>query len=853
MRILFVILTSFLAWQGWPHLDAWLMSQGNKPLWSQEKLAQTHKRTVYILDRQQWTEFPLAPQQQSVKVLSNASIPRAVSLDRELQWHYALHYQILDNQNKLLKEHVYHHRTSVTVYQDSQTKEQIRTVFYIDPNKQPTDGRNIYINLSDISEAARLRVRLHSIDSAILDVAIRVYQRQTTDEFKLDYLWQRLNDKQKQTLARGSIYEHDLLHEQERRNLLRENYAVTGPLGIVGKGYQPKDIYIHQYVEGEIIRSQVQNYGLFIDAQHWVTIPLVESGGPIRLQFNEALPLPEQNPIQLPAIVKIKWYGHRSKERQEHTFIWDKDHKVFARDFAGGLLEIKVIAKKGITPATDRTTEPSSKVTEQPTTLRVFTKSADKVQTLQEITPAPVHLSTTLVQKDQPVEFEISHIRGQATPVRINLRRLLETSAKKGQADSKCELTYQLLDAKGRSQKTGTMSLTQPRSFYDRTKGQWWGQFEVSDADSYYLSLPAKITTLRLTSLCAVLAVVYNRPPDMLRKVRIPEDYYYNPDKSQRQPAWFRLRPQNYELLSQQNRTPLIMIQRRPPREEENVEIAAGRYTWEDYRPIGEYRSRYLLTLRDSQLPVRDKALGAFYQSISQNRPVTLHFVNSRRTIQPNLIYQRTHRKPAKIRIFLDSKLHYEGYLTGNWGELKLPKLIAKTHTLRLQVKGNPQFFINHAKPQQPGQPIYIKRLVHQFEAKGLRFEYEKRTQDKELISARVYLPKGIQERFQLQIKLSTTSKINDTHTGWTFPKRHYDLRPADEGQIIVLNTHNDFVDAGRFFVIPLQNDLPPGQYQIELMPQQSLGAYLTLSKITAGLEEQRKFFQESQPYEILF
>ena len=790
-------------------------------------------------------------------MLSNATIPRAISLNRELQWLYALQYQVLDNNGNLLKEQIYHHRTAVTVYQESHTEEQVRTVFYIDPNKQPTDGRNIRINLNDVSEAATLRLRLHSADPDILDVAIRVYQRQTTDEYKLDYLWHRLNDTQKQALARGNIYQHDLLHEQERRNLLRENYVVTGPLGIAGKKYKPRDIYIHKDIEGEIIRSPVQSYGLFVDALYWITIPLVEQGGRIRLQFNEALPLPGQNPIKLPATVKIKWYGRKSKEREEYTFIWNKDHNVFVHDFAGGLLEIKTIEEIGAMQAADDSATddmPKAKVTEQPTTMRVFTKNDDNVQTPQEITPALVHLSTTLVQKDMPVEFAISHIRGQATPVRVNLRRLLEGGAKREERkeEKKCDLTYILLDAKERSKKTGTMPLTQPRSFYDRTKGQWWGQFEVSDTDSYYLSIPSKITTLRLTSLCAVLAVVYNRPPDMLRKTRIPEDYYYNPDKSQRQPAWFKLRPKNYEILSQQNRTPLIMIQRRPPRDEENVEILAGHYTWEDYRPLGKYRSRYLLTLRDSQLPIRDKALSAFYQPIPKNRAVILQFVNPRRTIQPNLIYRRTHRKPAKIRIFADNKLHYDGYLTGNWGELKLPKLTAKTHTLRLQVRGKNQFFINHAKPKN-GQPIYIKRLVHRFNSKGLRFEYEKRSQDKELISARVYLPKGVQKRLQVQIKLSAVPKMTNAYSGWTFLKRHYDLRPADEGQIMVLNTRRDFVDAGRFFVIPLQNDLLPGQYQIELIPQQSLGAYLTLSKITAGLEEQRQFFQETQPYEMFF
>ncbi|MEK8019083.1 MAG: hypothetical protein VSS75_019610, partial [Candidatus Parabeggiatoa sp.] len=110
------------------------------------------------------------------------------------------------------------------------------------------------------------------------------------------------------------------------------------------------------------------------------------------------------------------------------------------------------------------------------------------------------------------------------------------------------------------------------------------------------------------------------------------------------------------------------------------------------------------------------------------------------------------------------------------------------------------------------------------------------------------------QERLQVQVTLGAEAKIKATHnTGWTFPQRQYDLRAAGEGEIVVLNTRNEFVDVGQFFVIPLQDDLPAGEYQITLKPQKSLGAYLTLSKITAGLEEQRQFFSETQPYELLF
>jgi hypothetical protein len=823
MKILFIISITLFVWQALPHLDAWLMRQGNQTTHAQEKMARAQKRTLYKLDRQAWTVFPILPQQKVLRVLSNATIPHAKSLNSELQWEYVLHYQILDKTGQVLREAQYHHRTRVTVYQDRHTANRVRAVFYIDPNQQPTDGRNMLINLSDTPNATAVRLRFQSPEPDIIDVGIRLYWRQTWDEFKLDYLWLRLSETEKRDLTRGSLYEHDLLTQQEKRNLLRERWAVIGPLGIAGSQYFPREIYIHKDLEGDIVRMPVENYGVFVNAKHWVTLPLLETGGRIHLHFSEALPLLKEEATKAPVKITIKWYGRKSKERATHHFIWEGNEKGFEADFAGGLLEIRA---------------------EQAITMRVFLKK----QQVQEITPLPVHLSTTLIKENQSAEFKINHIHHQSIPVRVNLRRLLDRNMG---SNSSCQVSYHLLDAKGKTQKTGTMPLTQTRSFYDRTTKDWWTEFEVSDVNTYYILVPPDIMTLRLNSPCKALVAVYNRPSNLLRTRRIPEDYHYSPDKSERLPAWFRLRPRNYEVLSQENRTPLLRIQRRPPNDEADIDIMAGRYTWEAYRPEGETRARYLLTLRNSELPIRDQALGALYQKIPENHPLILEFVNKKRRIQPTLIYFRQTRKPSKIRILLDNRLHYEGYLTGYRGELKLPKLTTRRH--RLQIKGTGEFLINHAKPKK-GKAIYIKRLVHRFDAKGLQFTYEKRSQEKELLSARVYFPKGIEERLAVEVTLNADLKIKTSHnTGWTFPKRQYDLRPAGEGEVIVLNTRHELVDSGQFFIIPLQDDLPAGEYQIRLKPKKSLGTYLTLSRIRPGLEEERQFFSETQPYEMLF
>ncbi|MEN8216825.1 MAG: hypothetical protein ABFS56_10715 [Pseudomonadota bacterium] len=818
-RIALLMTIPILLWQMAPHVDAWLISQASQEIdGSLKNLARVRKTTVYILDQQKWTEFSLLPKYKLIKVLSNVTVPQALSLNSELEWRYVLQYQLLDKEGNILDQGNYHHRTKATVYQDN--NELLRPVFYLS-SEQPTDGRYMFIHL--LQNAAVLRVRLQSADPDVVDVAIRVHWRNKMAEDKLDYMWHRLNEKKKKAFARASVYEHEWFSKQEKRNLLWERWSVIGPLGVAGSEYYPRPLYIRRdrEFERETIPPTIQAYGVFVDAQHWLTLPV--EGGLVRLSFSEV----EQSPVT----IKIKWHGRQSTDSSELSFIWDGSKNGFEHEFAAGLLEISA---------------------SQPVIMRA--------QTLEEeTTPAPVHSSTVLIQGDMGVAFQINHPNQQAIPMRVNIRRLLENGvaetphvAQGIPADLKLacnNVTYTLLDAEGHVQYTGTMPLTQSRSFYDRMTGIWWGQFKVSEPDSYYLSIPAKIATLRLESPCAVLVSAYNRPAGMLLKKRIPEDYYYTQDdKRERIPAWFRLRPKDYETLYQQNRTPLLRIQRRPPRSEpEKIEILLGKYLWEGFKPEGKYRSRYLLTKRESQLPLRNQALGTHYQPIPKNRPITLQFLNPRKTIQPTLIYRRSDKSPAQIRILLDNKLYYKGYIIGKHGEIKLPKLTTRTHTLI--VKGEGQFFINHATPKDR-QAIYVKRLAHVFGSKGQRFTYQKRSHDKELLSVRVYMPQGMQAPLQIRVKMTAAPKIDmQTYTGWTFRQRLYELHPvAGEEPVVVLNTRDNVVDAGQFFAIPLHEDLPPGKYQIELIPQKSVGAYLTLTKMTVGLQEElRQFFRETQ------
>jgi hypothetical protein len=253
---LFTVFISLCLWQ----TDAWLMDHADETSLSQEQFDKTKKRVVYVLAQDDWTEFPILSKHKLLKVVSNASVPRVQALSLEENWQYALNYQILDQNGNLLVERSYYHRTKAKALEDKATHG--TGIFYFVADHQPADGRDMYVNLSDMPQATLLRLRLESADPLVKDVAIRVYWRELNEEYKLSYLWYRLSNQQRQLLARASIYDYDLLHEQEIRNLLRERWVPVGPLGVAGSEYQPRDFYIRKPQDNPIFYSEKSSFGV---------------------------------------------------------------------------------------------------------------------------------------------------------------------------------------------------------------------------------------------------------------------------------------------------------------------------------------------------------------------------------------------------------------------------------------------------------------------------------------------------------------------------------------------------------------------------------------------------------------
>ncbi len=820
--LLLVLLIGILAWCVHtirPYLTlAWLAPRVSRL----DKLHAARKRLVYILHNHDWTVFSLPSGAKRFKVITNANLPSPLPLYPEQAWRYAVEYQVVDAKGQRLQQHTYHHRTRVTRYTHPDRRDVTTVAFYLQDTVRPADARTMVVNLALTGSAVRLRLRLAAKDPGVQGVVIRVAALELTAERKLGYLWRRLPPSHKRNLVKGLVYPAEFLRESEKRYLLRHKWRALGPQGIQGRDYHPRTLYVAHDVEGEVVTMPTLPAGRFVDPDHHGIIPIPPDGVDLRLEFL-ALPAPYTPPGR--EGIRLLWYGDSPTARATYTVAWNDQGTHVERFFPAGLLEIRVPHGAVVVRALRR---------------------AGAQRT--DITPEPRYIRTYRVQPNLAVVFDVNHMDGMSTPLRLDVRHLM---AMPGQASAPPPhtLTYELLTAQGNVGKSGNVTVSAPVSRYDRVLGQA-PETRISDPTSFYFSLPSHIARIRFSLPQAgpgapLLLAAFNRPPDLVREIRVPDDYGHAKRDDEPQRAWFPIRPRDAQQLMRQRHSLLLALQPRPP--ETRPDLLSGHYKWEEYHPQGPWRARHLLLPRNPEQPIREDAFAVTYQPLSAGSDTRLTFrtPHGLRSVQPQLIFMRRQSEPLTFRLFVDDALHYRGSIAGKRGEVRLPPITIGPHRLRLMSPAGDIWLINHAAP---GSHAYLKRLAHRFDTSGLRFTYERQAAVAETLSVRVYPRYGRKQPLHIRVTIDAPppAALAPAST-WTFTERRFVVHPALGQPASVLNTVAEVVDPGQSFFLPLGSDVPPGRYRIQFHLEKGPSGYLTLAKLTPGAFEHRTVLRDKE------
>lgn len=816
-----------IAWISAPvtRTDLFALFGRDRDAWKLELVPQAGISVTYVAEKTRWLSFPVAPGANRIRILSNANLyhldeaRRARAADPQRRWHYALEIEVLDARGQVLLRRVHHHRTDLSEWLLPDGR-RVPPAFYLNEPLTPIAGVAIMLNLAGLPQAERLRVRAAEADPAIADVALRVYFPEAVRADRALLTWQRLSERQKSVLARGSVYAHELLTEDERRNLILNQWQPAGPQGARGEDFIARELYVLRDIEAEPAEDPIPPAGLVAGPDALVVIHIPEAGATVRI---EATPLAPPSPAAAPQLV-ARWYGSAPNARAHIALpLHEADGRHLAEQhFAGGQVELEA---------------------SQPMAVRAFIAGTEPPQ---EITPERLYHRLYVASSASPVDYLIAHEGEHATPIRVEARHLIDPAAPRQPP----ALRYEFLGADEQPLARGELALPADASRYDQAAGTLPG-LRVSEPLETWFAVPPAARRLRLSAAgetsAPVLVALSSRPATLARDIRAPEDRYAFDAREQRVPAWFGLRPADFATLIGDNRSQLVAVQSRPP--QDNPDLLAGRYDWEDFRPTGRWLVRPLLTPRDAASPLRDEALVSTYTPLPARRSVRLDFPAwmGLRQLSPSLLWVAPDDTPFEATLLVNGRPHQHFGGHARYGEIRLPPLGAGAHTLELQLRGgNPaaRHFINLARPLGES---YVLRLASRI---GHELEYviERHGTQEETLTARLFQPAGWNGRATLSAQLDGPAlPVLTPLAGWRFDQRRFDVRPDPSWAAPVFDTRGERSDAGQPLFIHFPAGTPAGRYRLRFHLANAPAGYLTVSRITPGQPLRRRIFEEAE------
>lgn len=819
-----------------------------------DKLALVPQSSIsvsYLVDDKDWLSFPLTAGTTQIKLISNANsgnfeLARQQRLaDPTRRWNYALEIDAIDRWGNTIFRRTHHHRADIAEFRapDGQL---YTPSFYLRENLTPLSGAMLDLDLAGFPQISILRLRLAQKDPGIADVAVRTYQPDRNSEQRLAFLWQRLSEKQKEALARGNVYPHELLLEKEKRNLLLHSWKAIGPKGVEGRNYHSRELYVLLDNDGEIVDAPIPPAGVIANRQTWGMVPIPEEGGTLRLVLQPTSPPsaglsnpPETRPAPAQDAVKLRWYGTTQFERSETRITTAQALQGYTLKVEGGLLEVEAPVDMAVRAF-----------------LRRSGQAADAGE--EEITPPVQYLRTMVADEYNPVSYTFE-TQQEPSLFRVEIRHLRTGTGNPGSSAH-----YAILDGDGAALKEGEIRLELPDSHYERIVGDYSGA-RLTDPGIYFFALPPNARQIRFwpggeggnrqetadapLRHLPLLISAHNRPAGLTREIRVPDDSFDFDAAGKRIPAWFPLLPDQYEYNLLNNHSRVLAIQARPL--EEKTDILAGNYQWEDYRPNGNWLARPIYSPREKGAPFREDILPSTFTPLPSGRPVVLDFPVYQGTavLTPTLVWVGG-KTAVSLGIEVDGAPPVTVRAHGPYAEISLPPLPAGRHRLKIEASAKGNLYINHVRPAAGTEPL-IRRMAQRFSG-TLSFDYERTGDSEEAITIRLFQPSRPDQLSQVAGQADRRSDLSVRVTaprmpemtpleGWMFNDRQASVRPDQRFSAPIFGTDGTRSDAGQPIFIPFSADAPKGKYRIVVQAKGGTSGYLTVSRLGPAIAAQRR------------
>ncbi|HUG20202.1 MAG TPA: hypothetical protein VMM56_14550, partial [Planctomycetaceae bacterium] len=681
--------------------------------------------------------------------------------------------------------------------------------------------------------ATKVKVRLGTHAPEIREVVLRSYALVGRSEGFDEYLWDRTSPTWRERLTRTNLYPPELVSELERQNLLRYRWSSVPPSGIDGTDYEERILCLFRDFH-EPTRIESLPIALINPVgPHWRSgIPLPDPAGTLRLEFTWH-EISEALPDGLPVGAVVRWHAPQAARNTTAAAIPESQVSEIELSVEGGMIEIE----------SPHLAEVRAWWRPEGQTLEQVLQSNGGLQKVAlerltpvgevDITPEPIIRKAYRTDPGTTVDFSVSHLSGESTPLRVILQQPINSDDREAATGSP-KLTWEFLDLQGQVTHFGVIEHAAPLSEYERIDAQTPIQ-NVGEPATRYFAVPDHVSVVRFGSIeHSMLVSVATRPPDLPFVREIGEKLDPLVEEEQER-IWFPLIPNQLVELAEQQRTQVVYLRRRPPESPQN--ISGDRLRWDSFTPTTTWIARKLLVPWVPQTETPPEMLSIVFQQLQPGVEYQARFpaASGVRQVSPRLVWSDVPVIPQTLSVFIDGKLHEEVRILSSSGRSDLASFPTTDDALhRIEIRAKDAFPV-YLSGLEPGVgPARLQRLALRWSSPELVFDYEKLSPGEELLQLKLFQTARAATGSEISCELT---QIQPREVGpfdsWTLCRRKFQLSPAAEPRALVLDAAGEKVEEGRLCVIPLGSDLPPGRYRLRVRRETGDVGYLLLFRRT--------------------
>jgi hypothetical protein len=181
----------------------------------------------YPLTKNKWLTFNIDTKQEFIKVSTNAEFLNSPGIDLE----YAIDYEILDENNKILYKNIYYIKSQKKIYRKWYSKRILSTPYMIQGYYFLSPTQSFIIPLFDFDKKLnKIRFKRHMLNEKRVEgVILRVTIPKNMVPGKSNILWLRLSDDKRKELAQSNFYPEQMLNSDEKENIMKNLTSSIGP------------------------------------------------------------------------------------------------------------------------------------------------------------------------------------------------------------------------------------------------------------------------------------------------------------------------------------------------------------------------------------------------------------------------------------------------------------------------------------------------------------------------------------------------------------------------------------------------------------------------------------------------